>query len=207
MDQFIQIVKKPIRINYAKNCWLEKGSIPNSLHLYKEQYQKLWNSHPTEKHTVFIFNKYHKIPRWQQAYGQNYRFSGNVAKAKPFTPQLQDFIDWANNNELNNGRIGGMNGILVNWYQNGSHYIGWHSDDESQLDPLTPIYTISLGAKRTFKIREKKNKKNVINFELENNDFLIMGGDFQKHFQHHLPKRKKCADSRVSITIRKFITG
>ena len=49
--------------------------------------------------------------------------------------------------------------FLVNWYQDGDHYIGWHSDDESQLDQTAPIYTISLGATRTFKTREKKTAR------------------------------------------------
>lgn len=186
------------------NCWLEKGKIP--FKLSKEEYQSLWDSHPVERNEIFIFNKYQKVPRWQQAYGQNYQFSGNTAVAQPITEMLKKYIDWANMNEIKKGRIGGLNGILVNWYQYGEHYIGWHSDDESQLDQNAPIYTISLGTTRTFKIREKKNKKNVTNYELENNDFLIMGGEFQKHYQHHLPKRKKCKHSRISITIRKFNT-
>ena len=192
------------RLNYSKNCWLEKGVIP--IKLDKDQYHELWKSHPIERNEIFIFNKYHKVPRWQQAYGKNYKFSGNVAKAQPITENLKKYINWANMNEVKNGRSGGLNGILINWYENGDHYIGWHSDDESQIDQEAPIYTISLGSKRTFKIREKKNKKNVTNYELENNDFLIMGGKFQKYYQHHLPKRKKCIHSRISITIRKFNT-
>lgn len=184
------------------NCWLEKGKVP--IKLNEEQYQNLWNSHPVERNEIFIFNKYHKVPRWQQVYGQNYNFSGNTRIAEPITEQLEKYINWANMNEKNQGRIGGLNGILVNWYQDGEHYIGWHSDDESELEKKAPIYTISLGTTRSFKIREKRNKKNVINYELENNDFLIMGGEFQKHYQHHLPKRKKCKDTRISITIRKF---
>ena len=191
------------RINYSTNCWVEKGQIPFELN--KDQYQELWRSHPIEKHEIFIFNKYHKVPRWQQAYGKNYQFSGNEAKALPITEQLQKYIDWANTNEIMQGRSGGLNGILINWYETGEHYIGWHSDDESQLENGAPIYTISLGAKRTFKVREKRNKKNVTNYELENGDFFIMGGEFQKYYQHHLPKRIKCKDSRISITIRKFI--
>ena len=186
------------------NSWLETGKLPFKLN--KEQYQTLWNSHPVERNEIFIFNKYHKVPRWQQAYGQNYQFSGNTTIAQPITDMLQKYIDWANMNEKKKGRIGGLNGVLVNWYEDGEHYIGWHSDDESQLDENAPIYTISLGVTRTFKIREKKNKKNVTNYELENNDFLIMGGEFQKHYQHQLPKRKKCKHSRISITIRKFHT-
>ena len=74
-------------------------------------------------------------------------------------------------NENEEGRVGGLNGVLVNWYQDGEHYIGWHSDDVSQLDQDAPIYTISLGATRTFKIRETKDKNNVTDHELEDSDF------------------------------------
>jgi len=191
-------------INYPNNCWIEKGVIPSELQLNKDQYQELWNSHPLEQDEICIFNKYVKIPRWQQAYGEDYKFSGSMAKSLPITEQLQKYIDWVNLNEVSNGRSGELNGILLNWYENGDHYIGWHSDDEPQLDKSFPVYTISLGATRTFKIREKKNKNIVTDFELKNNDFFIMGGEFQKHYQHHLPKRKKCINSRISITLRKF---
>jgi len=184
------------------NCFLERGKIP--LKLNKDQYNELWDSRPRERSEIIIFNKPQKIPRWQQAYGKSYTFAGMKEKALPITKQLKKYIDWANANEALQGRAEGLNGILINWYEDGEHYIGWHSDNEKQLDDNSPIYTISLGAKRTFKIREKKNKKNVDNNELENNEFLIMGGEFQKYYQHHLPKRKKCKESRISITIRKF---
>lgn len=61
------------------NCWLETGKLPFKLN--EEQYQSSWDSHPAERHKIFIFNKYHKVPRWQRAYGRNYQFSGNIAVA------------------------------------------------------------------------------------------------------------------------------
>ena len=204
MDKYIKNFYKINRINYSNDSWLEQGKIPSIIQINEEEYQKLWDSHPLEKHRIFIFNKYHLVPRWQQAYGKNYKFSGNVAKAKKITNQLKKYLDWANDNELKRGRSNNLNGILVNWYKNGDDYIGWHSDDETQLDKNSSIYTISLGSERTFKIREKKNKLNVNKFTLENNDFLIMGGNFQKYYQHHLPKTKKCKSSRISITLRSF---
>ncbi len=102
------------------------------------------------------------MPRWQQAYGKSYQFSGNVSVALPITEHIQKYIDWANTNELNNCRKGGFNGALINWYENGEHYIGWHSDSEAQLVKNEPIYTISLGATRTFKIKGKNGKKLLI---------------------------------------------
>jgi len=150
-----------------------------------------------------VYNKWHTVPRWQQAYGKSYEFSGNVSVALPISAQIQSFIDWANLNETNNGRTGGFNGALLNWYEDGEHHIGWHSDNEGPLVKNEPIYTISLGATRTFKIREKSHA-NSANYELENNNYLIMGGKFQSHYQHQLPVRKKCKTSRISITLRKF---
>ena len=198
-------MEKNKKENLINNCWFEKGYIPKYLQLNDNQYETLWNMHPVKQNKVLIYNKLVKVPRWQQAYGKNYSFTGNTVIAKPLTEQLKKYIDWANKNELENGRTGELNGILINWYQDGNHYIGWHSDDERQLNKNSPIYTISFGAKRTFKIREKYNKKNVTNFELENNNFFIMGGNFQKYFQHQIPKRKKCSNTRISITIRSFL--
>lgn len=192
------------RINISNNIWLEKGIIP--IKIDDTEYNELWNLHPKERREINFFNKTYKLPRWNQAYGVDYKFSGIIEKAKPITEQLQKYLDWANNNEIQHKRNGNLNGILINWYKNGEDYISWHSDNETELDPNSPIYTISLGSTRTFKIREKENHLNVTNFELNHNDFLIMGGkDFQKKYQHHLPKRKKCVDSRISITIRKFL--
>lgn len=185
-------------------CWIEKGKISKELILNEEEYTTLWNSHPEEYHKIKIFNKIIDTPRWQQAYGKDYSFSGSVSEAKPFTPLLKKILDWANYNETVNGRDPSLNGILVNWYKDGDHYIGWHSDNEPQLDKTSPIYTISFGTNRTFKIREK-SKKNVKSYELYNGDYFIMGGEFQKYYQHHLPKRSRCKKSRISITIRKFL--
>jgi alkylated DNA repair dioxygenase AlkB len=187
----------------VSNCFIERGIMPFKLN--REEYDQLWDSHPLQRSVMIIFNKKIRIPRWQQAYGKTYSFASMEEEAKPLTKQLQKYIDWANTNEINKGRPGGLNGILINWYEDGEHYIGWHSDNTTWLDDESSIYTISLGAKRTFKIREKKDKKNVTNYELDNNDFLIMGGEFQKYYQHHLPKRKRCKESRISITIRKFV--
>lgn len=54
-----------------------------------------------------------------------------------------------------------FNGILVNRYGTGENYISAHSDDEGCLDPKENLVSgISYGAVRTFRIRDKKTKKN-----------------------------------------------
>jgi alkylated DNA repair dioxygenase AlkB len=51
------------------------------------------------------------------------------------------------------------NGILVNKYKSGEDYISKHSDDEKNLDD-SGVISISYGATRKFRIRDKKT--NVI---------------------------------------------
>jgi len=72
-------------------------------------------------------NKLIEIPRWQQSYGLSYKFSGitNIALETP--DLIQKYIDWAN---IHDNTFDIFNMALVNWYQDGEHYIGHHSDDE-----------------------------------------------------------------------------
>ena len=67
-------------------------------------------------------------------------------------PQLQPFLDWANGPSGYAFPGCPFNGVLVNWYENGLHYIGPHSDDERQLAPGAPILSLSLGATRTLRV-------------------------------------------------------
>ncbi|MEY3419144.1 MAG: hypothetical protein RJA46_915, partial [Pseudomonadota bacterium] len=40
------------------------------------------------------------------------------------------------------------NSCLLNLYHNGDEGMGWHSDDEKELDSTAPITSVSLGARR-----------------------------------------------------------
>ena len=98
--------------------------------------------------------------------------------------------------------------VLVNWYKDGTDYIGAHRDDEKQIIPQTNVMTISFGAERTFRIRHdpKQGKGTLakVDYKVKSNSFLIMGGNFQEEFKHEIPKTKKVLSSRISITLRKF---
>lgn len=45
--------------------------------------------------------------------------------------------------------------VLLNWYQDGTHHMGAHSDAERELIPLAPIISVSLGQERIFRVRRK----------------------------------------------------
>jgi alkylated DNA repair dioxygenase AlkB len=94
------------------------------------------------------------------------------------------------------------NGILVNNYEDGSRYISAHADDEKDLDGL-PVASIAFGATRKFRIRDKKTKKIIADFDHIPGTILVMQEDFQKEFLHEIPCQKTIKEPRVSLTFRK----
>jgi alkylated DNA repair dioxygenase AlkB len=128
-----------------------------------------------------------------------YYYSGQLAKSKPLLPNLAELM------QIVNGRFGtDYNGILVNNYKDGTNYIGDHSDDEKTLDK-SGVISISYGAVRKFRIREKLSKKIVIDIPTISNTLMHMGGDFQKEFMHGIPVEKKVKDERYSFTFRRHL--
>ena len=100
------------------------------------------------------------------------------------------------------------NMALVNWYKDGEDYISPHSDNERQLIPGEPIACFSFGATRNFRLRPKKEIEGGVSadFFLEHGSLVIMGGNCQQTHEHSIPISKRVTRSRVSITLRKFIT-
>eukprot|EP00668_Euglena_longa_P015709 GGOE01019841.1.p1 GENE.GGOE01019841.1~~GGOE01019841.1.p1 ORF type:complete len:184 (+),score=29.45 GGOE01019841.1:37-552(+) len=109
---------------------------------------------------------------------------------------------------LETAMLGEFNQALINWYQNGHHYIGKHRDDESKLLPQSPILSISLGATRTFRIRDWRCGTIVLDLPLTHQMVVIMGGYMQKTHQHEVPKvggrKGEVIGRRVNITFRQF---
>ena len=175
--------------------------LPNNLKLSKTHYEELWDMHPKNFGQIKIFNKLINTPRWFQNYGHNYNFSNMNHSSLDIPSILQPFINFVNKSEPTIN----YNGILVNWYENGSHYIGKHSDDEKDLIPNSPIYCFSFGSERNFILESKSNKDTKYKYTLLNNSLIVMGGECQKYYKHSIPK-SKTNNSRISITIRAFKT-
>jgi len=97
-----------------------------------------------------------------------------------------------------------FNSCLLNLYHDGDDGMGWHSDDEKELDPQAPIASLSLGAERKFAFRHKKNKE-MISLFLENGSALIMHAPTQDFWHHALLKTKTVSAPRINLTFRKII--
>lgn len=87
-------------------------------------------------------------------------------------------------------------------YPDGHSGVGYHSDLEAFGD-TSCIPSLSLGAERTFCLREKATTK-VYEQVLTNGSLLVMGKDCQRLYEHALPEDDTCEDLRVNITFRAF---
>jgi alkylated DNA repair dioxygenase AlkB len=128
-----------------------------------------------------------------------YRYSGQLSASKPLTKALNELL-----NLINIEFKSDFNGILINEYPDGEHYIGKHSDDESSLTNAG-VVCVSYGATRKFRIRDKLTNEIVMDIPTTSKEIWVMGGDFQKEFTHEVPVEKKIKDKRISFTFRKHL--
>jgi alkylated DNA repair dioxygenase AlkB len=193
----------------GKNYWAECTTMPLSVYRSADSspntdgvdarvFKHLWNLHPEDYHHIKIYGKDTATPRYQQSYGMDYAFSGTVAKALPIPEGVV------------------FNQVLLNWYQDGNHYIGSHADDEKSITPGSPIVTITFCRRhkeaRVFRLRDftsNTSKAIVHDIVTTHRKVIVMGGDFQKHFRHEIVKassdaRAAAMGKRISVTLRVF---
>jgi alkylated DNA repair dioxygenase AlkB len=89
----------------------------------------------------------------------------------------------------------------VNYYRNGDDSMGWHRDNEKELDHRF-IASLSFGETRTFKIRNRTTKA-TLNLDLEHGSLLLME-NMQIDHEHALPKRRNLNQPRLNLTYRRI---
>ncbi|MFT5365887.1 MAG: alkylated DNA repair dioxygenase AlkB [Candidatus Latescibacterota bacterium] len=174
------------------------GSLPVSI-LKRMSFDALWDLHPVDFSEILIHGRRVKTPRWGQAFGRDYRFSGQLAQSDPIPPFLNPVLEWVC--EAIDGRL---NGLLLNWYDGSlGHYIGKHRDKTTGMVVGTPIVTVSFGEARVFRLREWKGTESV-DFVAENGSVFIVPYEMNKRWTHEIPKAKRYLGKRVSVTVRAF---
>ncbi|CAJ1402410.1 unnamed protein product [Effrenium voratum] len=176
-----------------------------------ELFERLWNRHPPDLGKGKLFGKEVTFHRYQQSFGADYAFSGQTAHAHPLTrqdapevwhvlQQLQKLLALAP--PLKDRNYGAC---LVNWYDGGKHSMGFHSDDERGLVAAAPIFAISWGCTRTFRLAPKKaGDGHKVDVEVHDGDLIVMGGACQRSHKHAIPASAKTHGRRISLTFRCF---
>ncbi len=147
-----------------------------------------------------MFGKMVNTPRWQQAYGANYRYTGSKNNVLPYTEEFQPFLTWVQENIDPR-----LNGLLVNWYDaHQKHYIGAHRDDTRDLHCGSPIVSIALGEARIFRMRPYKQKGKV-DIAMPHASVIIIPWETNLKWPHEVPHFSRYRQRRVSLTFRSFI--
>jgi alkylated DNA repair dioxygenase AlkB len=127
-----------------------------------------------------------------------YHYSGQTAEAMALKLSMYPMLAYVNDYYGAN-----FNGILVNYYANGTDYISAHADDEEALDANAGVVTISHGAIRNMTFRQINTGK-TRKYNLQPAQMMCMRGRTQAEFTHGIPKQMKVKDVRMSFTFREF---
>jgi alkylated DNA repair dioxygenase AlkB len=195
----------PTIIDLSPESRLLLGTIPKKI---SPDFESLWNQKPSRFDTIKVFGREVQSPRWVAVYMKAYKYSGVMHESTPLPTELEPLLVWANENFADpvDARF---NQALVNFYGDGNHYMGRHSDDEKEIIPKSAIFSASFGQERIFRIRERKSKKIVQDIVMKDGTYLVMCGNMQKEFSHEVPKvggiKGKSMGRRINVTFRMFL--
>jgi alkylated DNA repair dioxygenase AlkB len=161
---------------------------------------RLARSLPFVAEAPVIFGKPRPVRRMSCALGdvgQRYRYSGLERAANPWPAGFGPLLARVE------ARAGArFSFALCNLYPDGEAGLGWHADDEADLVDGAPIASLSLGAARDFAMRPGRQGRASLTLSLAPGSLLVMAGSTQRHYQHRVPPRLRCAEPRINLTFR-----
>ena len=134
-QQTLRILDKDGRVDYMQGFFNESESTL--------MFQQLLQSLDWQFDQIMMFGKLITTKRkvaWVAHEGCSYTYSQVKKEPQAWTPELLEI----------KGRLeklcgGVFNSCLLNLYHTGEEGMGWHSDNEKELDPNSPIVSVSLG--------------------------------------------------------------
>ena len=183
----------------------------------------LWALKPPTRGLIKIMGKECEVPRYQQTYGKGYWFSGMEHPPLPTPPLVQQYLDYVNTTSyaaMYSDQP--FNESLLNWYLDGTQYIGCHFDSSQNvnLGPNGEMVVVSMTFQegtnhRIFRMKprakfgktaleRKRLGKERVDIEMPNGLVLVMGGLCQKTHTHQVPKTTKEVGRRINLTLRSF---
>lgn len=92
--------------------------------------------------------------------------------------------------------------VAVNLYRDGRDSVAWHGDRVRLTHQSPLVVTVSLGARRPFRVRPYGGGPTVLELTPGAGDLVVMGGRCQHDFQHVVPKVRRFVGARMSLTFR-----
>ena len=167
--------------------------------------KKLLSEIPWKQEPIKIFGKTVMQPTLTAWYGdedKTYTYSGITMKPHQWSSLLRTIKE-----KIETVSPVKYTSALLNLYRNGLDSMGWHRDNEKELGINPVIASVSFGSTRTFKLRDYHNKNVVKILELTHGSLLLMMGETQHYWEHHVPKTSAPVKERVNITFRVMVNG
>jgi len=98
--------------------------------------------------------------------------------------------------------------IGFNLYRDQRDSVAWHADRHRAVVTEPVVAILSIGESRPFQMRRVRDDEHgeaggaSLTWGLGHGDLLVMGGACQHEWQHCVPKRRRSAGPRISITYR-----
>ncbi len=150
---------------------------------------------------ILIYGKRHPQPRliaWYGDPGRTYTYSRLRLTPNEWTPLLLEIKQL-----VEKAAASPFNSVLLNLYRSGQDSISWHADNEPELGETPTIGSVSLGATRRFRFKNRTTKE-VREISLLHGSLLTMRGALQKFWVHDIPKEKGVVQPRVNLTFRQI---
>ena len=170
----------------------------------KHIFNKIWELRPSDDQYFKFMGKEIKLPRRTINYSTNGQiYSGYLGASNIIESPPQFLINYLNS--INYNVHDKHNNILINFYNGGDDYIGYHKDSIKNFeDELYTIHTVSLYEDttdfRTLRFKHIKTKENI-DFKITDRTTLSFNKYINDNYKHTITKRKK-GKKRISITLR-----
>ena len=155
---------------------------------------------PWERHRITVYGRNLEAPRLSCWIGDAaYTYSGTRFEPHPWPAALASVRE-----RLEGELDAGFNSVLANLYRDGSDRLGFHRDSEPELGAEPLIASISLGATRRFRLRERKGRGSF-GIDLEHGSLLVMSGATQRNWLHAVPPTARFVGPRINLTFRRVL--
>ncbi len=146
---------------------------------------------------IRIFGKNHMEPRLTAWFGPPYTYSSIAWPAMEIPQELKAVMRL-----VKEECAFPFNAVLCNFYRHGNDSMGWHRDNEPEINQEC-IASLSLGSARKFVIRERRGN-HKIELMLGHGDLLIMR-NMQENWEHAIMKTALQVGPRINLTFREVV--
>ena len=155
---------------------------------------------PWERHRITVYGRSLEAPRLSCWIGDAaYTYSRTRFEPHPWPPVLAEVRE-----RLEDELDAGFNSVLANLYRDCNDRLGFHRDSEPELGPEPLIASISLGATRRFRLREREGRGSY-GIDLQHGSLLVMAGATQRNWLHAVPPTARPVGPRVNLTFRRVL--